>query len=173
MNSNFCVQLLQLEHRRKRSVFFKFSVWVFLVVSTNNVPFFNFLTDLAVPIIDSICFSITNGESEVTGFSLFLDSMIKYQAKFSLEVKIVEALCSSSSESGPCRLCVEDAIVKFLCLDSYALHPPRSPTRGCLLKTDLQFPAPKLHNYHTRRALSQSNSDHLRFTTNIYYFRCL
>ena len=32
---------------------------------------------------------------------------------------------------------------------------------------------PKLHNYHTRRALSQSNSDHLRLTTNMYYFRCL
>ena len=53
---------------KKEVCFFKFSVWVFLVVSTNNVPFFNFLTDLAVPIIDSICFSITNGESEVTGF---------------------------------------------------------------------------------------------------------
>ena len=51
--------------------FFKFSVLVFLVVSTNNVPFFNFLTDLAVPIIDSICFSITNGESEVTVFLCF------------------------------------------------------------------------------------------------------
>ena len=63
--------------------FFKFSVLVFLVVSTSKVPFFNFFTDLAVPIIDSVCFSITNGESEVTGFSLFLDSMIKYLAKFS------------------------------------------------------------------------------------------
>ena len=45
--------------------------------------FFSFLGDLAVPIIDSICFSITNGESEVTGFSLFLDSMIRYLEKFS------------------------------------------------------------------------------------------
>ena len=158
---------------KKEVCFFKFSVWVFLVVSTSNVPFYNFFTDFAVPIIDSICFSITKGESEVTGFSLFLDSMIKYLAKFSCEVKIVEASCSSSSESGLSRLSVEDAIVKFLCLDSYALHPPWSPTRGRLSETDLQFPAPKLHNYHTRRARSQSNSDHLRFTTNIYYFRCL
>ena len=68
---------------KKEVCFFKFSVCVFLVVSTSNVPFFNFFTDLAVPIIDSICFSITNGESEVTGFSLFLDSMIRYLAKFS------------------------------------------------------------------------------------------
>ena len=97
------------------------------------MPFFNFLTDLAVPIIDSTCFSITNGESEVTGFSSFLDSMIRYLAKFSCEVKIVEVSCSSSSESGRCRLFVEDAIFKFLCLDSYALHPPWSPTRGRLL----------------------------------------
>ena len=96
---------------KKEVCFFKFSVWVFLVVSTNNVPFFNFLTDLVVPIIDSICFSITNGESEVTGFSLFLDSMIRYLAKFSCEVKIVEVSSSSSSESGRCRLFVEDAIV--------------------------------------------------------------
>ena len=72
---------------------------------------FNQLTDLAVPIIDSICFSITNGESEVTGFSLFLDSMIRYLAKFSCEVKIVEVSSSSSSESSRCRLFVEDAIV--------------------------------------------------------------
>ena len=50
----------------------------------NNVPFLiNFFTDLAVQIIDSICFSITNGESEVTGLSMFLDSMIRYLAKFS------------------------------------------------------------------------------------------
>ena len=131
------------------------------------------MTDFAVPIWDSICFSITKGDREVIGFSGFFDLMIRYLAKFSFEVKIAEAESSSSSESGLSRLCVEDAIVKCVCLDSYALHPPWSPTRGRLLETDLQFPAPKLHNYHTRRARSQSNSDHLRFTTNIYYFRCL
>ena len=131
------------------------------------------MTDFAVPIWDSICFSITKGDREVIGFSGFFDLMIRYLAKFSFEVKIAEAKSSSSSESGLSRLCVEDAIVKCVCLDSYALHPPWSPTRGRLLETDLQFPAPKLHNYHTRLARSQSNSDHLRFTTNIYYFRCL
>ena len=47
----------------------------------------------------------------------------------------------------------------------YALHPPWSPTRGRYVETDLQFPAPKLHTHHTRRAQFQSNSDHLRFTT--------
>ena len=114
--------------------------------------FFNFLTDFAVPIWDSICFSITKGDREVIGFSGFFDLMIRYLAKFSFEVKIAEAESSSSSESSLSRLCVEDVIVKCVCLDSYALHPPWSPTRGRLLETDLQFPAPKLHNYHTRRA---------------------
>ena len=120
---------------------------------------FKFFDRFAVPIIASICFSITKGERDVTGFSLFFDSIIRNLAKFSCVVKIVEALLSSSSESGLSLLFVEDAIVKFLCLDSYALHPPWSPTRGRLSETDLQFPAPKLHNYHTRRARSQSNSE--------------
>ena len=56
---------------------------------------------------------------------------------------------------------------------SCALHPPWSPTRGRFAETDLQFPAPKLHNYHTRRAKFQSNSDHLRFKTNEYKDRCI
>ena len=68
---------------KKESNFFKFSVCVFLVVSTSNVPFFSFFTDLAVPIAASICFSIPNGGSVVIGFSLFKDSMIRYLAKFS------------------------------------------------------------------------------------------
>ena len=55
--------------------------------------------------------------------------MIRYLAKFSFEVKIAEAESSSSSESGLSRLCVEDAIVKCVWLDSYALQPPLSPTR--------------------------------------------
>ena len=67
---------------KKESNFFKFSVCVFLVVSTSNVPFFSFFTDLAVPIAASICFSITNSESEVISFSLFRDSMIRYLASF-------------------------------------------------------------------------------------------
>ena len=102
--------------------------------------------------MDSIVFSITKGDSEVIVFSGFLDLIIRYLAKVSWEKKIVEVLCSSLSESGRCRLCVEEAIVKFLCLDGYALHPHWSPTRGRLLETDLQFPAPKLHTHHTRPA---------------------
>ena len=84
---------------------------------------------------------------------------MRYLAKLSCDIKIAEASSSSSSESGLSRLFVGNAIVKCLCLDSYALHPPWSPTRGRFVETDLQFPAPKLHNYHTRRARSQSNSD--------------
>ena len=52
---------------KKESISFKFSICVFLVVSTSNVPFFSF-TDLAMPIAASICFSITNGETEVIVF---------------------------------------------------------------------------------------------------------
>ena len=132
---------------KKRSSFFRFSVWDFLDVSTNKVWFFNFL---------QFQFGILSvfQSQKVTGkLSVSLDVlMIRYLAKFSFEVKIAEAESSSSSESGLSRLCVEDAIVKCVCLNSYALHPPWSPTIGRLLETDLQFPAPKLHNYHTRRA---------------------
>ena len=39
----------------------------FLFVSTSNVLFLSFLTDLGVPIKDSICFSMMNGDKEVTG----------------------------------------------------------------------------------------------------------
>ena len=39
-------------------------------VSTSKVLFFNFLTDFGVPINDSICFSITKGDKEVTGLEL-------------------------------------------------------------------------------------------------------
>ena len=60
---------------------------------------------------------------------------------FSCVVKIVEVLLSSSSEYGRGRFCVEDVTVKCLCLDSHALHPPWSPTRGHCAETDLQFAA--------------------------------
>ena len=55
--------------RLKKEVIFKrFSVCFFLLVSTSKVLFFSFLTDFGVPINDSICFSITKGDKEVTGF---------------------------------------------------------------------------------------------------------
>ena len=52
----------------KKVTFKRFSVCVFLLVSTSKVLFFSFLTDFGVPINDSICFSITKGDKEVTGF---------------------------------------------------------------------------------------------------------
>ena len=62
-----CSETLTL--RLKKEVTFKrFSVCVFLLVGTSNVLFFSFLTDFGVPINDSICFSITKGDKEVTGF---------------------------------------------------------------------------------------------------------
>ena len=57
-----------------------------------------------MPIVASICFSITNGDNEVIGFSEVLDLIIRYLAKLSWDVKIAEATCSSSSESGLSRL---------------------------------------------------------------------
>ena len=46
----------------------RFSVCDFWLVSTNKVLFLSFFTDFGVPINDSICFSMTKGDKEVTGF---------------------------------------------------------------------------------------------------------
>ena len=40
----------------------------------------------------------------------------------------------------------------FIYFGGYALHPPRSPTRGRLMEMDLQFPTPKLHTHYTQRS---------------------
>ena len=63
-------------------VFNKFPVCCFRVVSTSNICFFSYFTDFGVPIRASICFSMTNGDSDVIGFSLFVDSVIRYLAVF-------------------------------------------------------------------------------------------
>ena len=72
------------------------------------IPFVdrNSLTDLGVPIRASICFSMTKGDSDVIGFSLFFDSMIRNFAKFSCVLNIVEVSISSLSESDRGRLFV-------------------------------------------------------------------
>ena len=85
------------------------SVCIFLVVSTNSVPFFNFFTDFGVPIIDSICFSITKGDSDVTCVSLLVVLIIINFGKCSCALNSVEASISSS-ESGRCRLCAIESI---------------------------------------------------------------
>ena len=58
----------------KNFVIFRwFSDWLFLLVSTKRVPFFNFFfTFFGVPIIDSICFSIMKGDNDVICFSPLL-----------------------------------------------------------------------------------------------------
>ena len=58
---------------KKVFIFKRFSVWAFLVVSTNNVCcfFLNFFTLLAVPIAALICFTMTNGDNEVIDCSVF------------------------------------------------------------------------------------------------------
>ena len=63
----------------------------------------SFFTDFGVPIVDSICFSITNGDKEVIGFSESFDFTTRNLAKLSTGLKTVEMLFSSS-ESGRCRL---------------------------------------------------------------------
>ena len=146
-------------------IFKRLSVWAFRVVSTKSVLFFNFLTDLGVPIDDCICFSITNGDNDVIGFSLFFDSITMNLGKLSTVLNSVAASISSS-ESGLSRLRFEEAIFSVLSLDGYALHPPWSPTRGRYTETALQFPAPKLHTRHTRRARFQSTSDYPSFNNN-------
>ena len=78
-------------------IFKRLSVCCFRYVSTSKVSFFNFFTDLAVPIADSSCFSMTKGYIDVTGLSLFLEAMMINLAKFSCVVKIADALKSSSS----------------------------------------------------------------------------
>ena len=67
--------------------------------------FFNFLTVLGVPINDSICFSMMNGDKLVIDCSSS-DFMTKNLGKLSVDLKIVEASVSSS-ESGRCLLFFE------------------------------------------------------------------
>ena len=75
------------------------------MVSTNEVLFFNFLTILGVPIMASICFSITKGGKFVIGVSSS-GFITKNLAKLSEVFKYVEVVCSSS-ELGRCGLFVE------------------------------------------------------------------
>ena len=78
------------------------------------VPFFNFFTFFGVPIMDSICFSIMNGDSEVIGLSSLLE-ITKNFAKFSLALNVKVVGCVSSSEESNARNRFRDAMVmKFL-----------------------------------------------------------
>ena len=99
---------------------------------------------------------MTNGDSDVIGFSLFVDSITMNFGKVYTARKSVEELISSS-KSGRCRLLFEVAIFLVLSLDGYALHPPWSRTRGRYTEKALQFPAPKLHTRHTRRVFNWKN----------------
>ena len=55
-----------------------------------------------MPIIDSICFSMMNGNSEVIGLSSLLE-ITKYFAKFSLALNVNVVGCVSSSEESNAR----------------------------------------------------------------------
>ena len=83
-DNSFCeIQTLVLRDRysrpKKVETLSKLSVWDFRQVSTRSL-FFNFLTDLRVPIMLSICFSMTKGERDVTAFSS-IDLITRNRAK--------------------------------------------------------------------------------------------
>ena len=81
------------------------SVCVFLVVSTSNVLFFNFLTVFGVPMRASICFSMIKGDRDVIGCSTLSDLMTKNFAKLS-EGLYIKEVSISSSESDHSLFCV-------------------------------------------------------------------
>ena len=54
---------------KKVVIFKRLSVCAFRVVSTKRVWFLSFFTDFGVPIVASICFSMTKGDNVVIGFS--------------------------------------------------------------------------------------------------------
>ena len=94
-------------------IFKRLSVCDFLFVSTKRVPFFNFLTFFGVPIKDSICFSMINGDSEVIGLSSLLE-ITKNLAKFSLALNVKVVGCVSSSEESNARNHFREAMVMKL-----------------------------------------------------------
>ena len=100
--------------------------------------FFFFFTFFGVPIIDSICFSIMNGDSEVIGLSSLLE-ITKTFAKFSFALNVNVVSCVASSEESNARNRFREAMVINVWFDSNAPHPPWSPTRGRLTEIDLLF----------------------------------
>ena len=86
----------------------------FSVCFDQNSSIFYFFTFLGVPIIDSICFSIMKGDSEVIGLSSLLE-ITKNLAKFSFALNVKVVGCVSSSEESNARNRFREAMVmKFL-----------------------------------------------------------
>ena len=99
---------------KKIVIFKRLSVCDLLFVSTKRVLFFSFLTFFGVPIKDSICFSMMNGDREVIGLSSLLE-ITKNLAKFSLALNVKVVGCVSSSEESNARNRFRQAMVmKFL-----------------------------------------------------------
>ena len=82
----------------------------FSVCFDQRVPFFNFFTFFGVPIIDSICFSIMKGDSEVIGLSSLL-KITKNFEKSSLALNVNVVGCVSSSEESNARNRFREAMV--------------------------------------------------------------
>ena len=76
----------------------------------SSIFYFFFFTFSGVPIIDSICFSIMNGDSEVIGLSSLLE-ITKNFAKFSFALNVKVVGCVSSSEESNARNRFREAMV--------------------------------------------------------------
>ena len=68
--------------------------------------FLIFFTFFGVPIIDSICFSIMKGDSEVIGLSSLLEITKDFE-KFSLALNVKVVGCVSSSEESNSKIVFE------------------------------------------------------------------
>ena len=73
----------------------------------------------------------------------------KNLGKFSFALKVNVVGCVSSSEDSNARNRFREAMVINVWFDSYAPHPPWSPTRGRLTEMDLLFLTSRLHCYYT------------------------
>ena len=115
---------------------------------------------------------MTNGDSDVIGFSLFVDSTIRNLAKVSCALNSVEESISSS-ESGLSRLLFWGSIVLVFMSRWLCASPSLEPYQGTLCGNGSPVSSAKATYPSYSPCQFHSNSDHLRFTTNIYYFRCL
>ena len=86
----------------------------FSVCFDQKSSIFKFFNIFGVPIKDSICFSMMNGDSEVISLSSLLE-ITKNLAKFSLALNVKVVGCVSSSEESNARNRFPEAMVmKFL-----------------------------------------------------------
>ena len=77
---------------------------------------------------------MTKGDSDVIGFSVFFDSMIRNFAEFSCVLNIVEVSISSLSESDRGRLFVRVAMIVDFMFQQLCASPALEPYKGTLYR---------------------------------------